>query len=78
MHGDDEVNDTQYLTRDYRTALECILVVTDEVVQQSGADFSRFPTWQIEQRGKQKSVLAYAVRNPLEISADTPLPSPSM
>jgi adenylate cyclase len=49
--------------------LECILVVTDEVVQNAGADFSQFPSQQISLQGKQKSVLIYAVKNPLEISS---------
>jgi len=47
--------------------LECILVVTDEVVQNAGADFSQFPSQQISLQGKQKSVLTYVVKNPLEI-----------
>jgi len=48
--------------------LECILVVTGEVVQNAGADFSQFPSQQISLQGKQKSVLAYVVKNPLIIS----------
>jgi adenylate cyclase len=48
--------------------LECILVVTDEVVQNAGADFSQFPSQQISLDGKQKSVLTYVVKNPLLIS----------
>jgi adenylate cyclase len=47
--------------------LECVLVVTDEVVQNAGADFSQFPSQQISLQGKQKSVLVYVVKNPLEI-----------
>ena len=47
--------------------LECVLVVTDEVVQNAGADFSQFPSQQISLQGKQKSVLIYVVKNPLEI-----------
>jgi len=48
--------------------LECILVVTDEVVLNAGADFSQFPSQQISLQGKQQSVLAYVVKNPLIIS----------
>jgi adenylate cyclase len=48
--------------------LECILIVTDEVVQNAGADFSQFPSQQISLQGKQKSVLIYAVKNPATIS----------
>jgi adenylate cyclase len=48
--------------------LECVLVVTDEVVQNAGADFSQFPSQQVSLQGKQKSVLTYVVKNPLEIS----------
>ncbi len=53
--------------------LECVLVVTDEVVQNAGADFSQFPSQHVSLQGKQKSVLAYVVKNPLIIStgADT-------
>ncbi len=48
--------------------LECILVVSDEVVQNAGTDFSQFPSQQISLQGKQKSVLTYVVKNPLIIS----------
>jgi adenylate cyclase len=48
--------------------LECILMVTDEVVQNAGSNFSQFPSQQISLDGKQHSVLAYVVNNPLEIS----------
>jgi adenylate cyclase len=47
--------------------LECILVVTDEVVQNAGADFSQFPSQQISLDGKQQSVLAYLIKNPLDV-----------
>jgi adenylate cyclase len=47
--------------------LECILVVTDEVVQNAGADFNQFPSQQISLDGKQKSVLAYLIKNPLDV-----------
>jgi adenylate cyclase len=49
--------------------LECILMVTDKVVQNAGSNFSQFPSQQISLDGKQHSVLAYVVNNPLEISA---------
>ncbi len=49
--------------------LECVLVVTDDVVQNAGLDFSRFPSRDISLRGKKLSVLAYAIKNPLEVSS---------
>jgi adenylate cyclase len=48
--------------------LGCVLVVTGEVVRNAGENFSRFPSREISLRGKQQSVLAYLVKNPLEIS----------
>ena len=48
--------------------LECILVVADEVVQNAGIEFSQFPSQQISLRGKQQSVLAYAINNPQDVS----------
>ncbi len=48
--------------------LECVLVVADEVVQNAGIEFSQFPSQQISLRGKQQSVLAYAIKNPLDVS----------
>lgn len=48
--------------------LECILVVADEVVQNAGIEFSQFPSQQISLRGKQQSVLAYAIKNPQDVS----------
>ena len=48
--------------------LECVLVVSDEVVRNAGVDFSQFPAEQISLRGKQHSVLAYAIKNPLDLS----------
>lgn len=48
--------------------LECVLVVSDEVVRNAGVDFSQFPAEQISLRGKQQSVLAYAIKNPLDLS----------
>lgn len=48
--------------------LECILVVSDDVVQNATVDFSHFPAQQISLRGKQQSVLAYAIKDPSTIS----------
>jgi adenylate cyclase len=48
--------------------LACTLVVTAEVVQHAGEDFDRFPSQEISLRGKQQSVLAYLIKNPLELS----------
>jgi len=47
--------------------LESVLVVSDEVVQNAGVDFDRFPSQNIGLRGKQQSVLVYVVKNPLEV-----------
>jgi len=47
--------------------LECVLVIADEVVQNAGADFRRFPSQQLGLHGKQQSVLVYAIKNPLQI-----------
>jgi adenylate cyclase len=49
--------------------LECVLVVTDDVVQNAGSDFSQFPSREISLRGKKQSVLAYAIKNPLDVSS---------
>jgi adenylate cyclase len=47
--------------------LECILVVADEVVQNAGAEFSQFRSQQISLDGKLQSVLAYLIKNPLDV-----------
>jgi len=52
--------------------LACVLVVSDDVVQQAKADMSRFASQQISLRGKQQSVLAFLVKNPLQIELDEP------
>jgi adenylate cyclase len=53
--------------------LACVLVVSDDVVQQAKADMSRFASQQISLRGKQQSVLAHLVENPLQLDlADSP------
>ncbi len=50
--------------------LSSVIIVTDDVVRLAGADFSGFPSQQINLRGKQQSVLAYSVSNPLEVSTE--------
>lgn len=47
--------------------LQCVLVVSDEVVTQSGLDMSDFSSQEVSLRGKQLSVRVYAIKNPLEI-----------
>ena len=54
--------------QDKTKELDCVLVVTDEVVKNAGTDFSRFPVQQIGLHGKQKSVQCHVVKNPLEIA----------
>ena len=48
--------------------LGCIIVVSAEVIEHAGEDFSRFPSQVISLQGKQQSVRAYLVKNPLELS----------
>jgi adenylate cyclase len=48
--------------------LECVLVVSDEVVQNAAVNFSQFPAQQISLRGKQQSVLAYAIKDLVSVS----------
>ena len=47
--------------------LQCVLVVSDDVVRHSGLDFSDFNSQQVSLRGKQQSILIFAIRNPLDI-----------
>ncbi len=47
--------------------LGCVLVVSDDVVQNAGADLTRFTSREISLRGKQQSVRAYLVEDPLQI-----------
>lgn len=55
--------------------LGCVLVVSDDVVRQSNADFSTFDSQTVSLRGKQQSVLVYAIKDPLAINlADFELP----
>ena len=48
--------------------LGCIIVVSAEVIEHAGEDFSRFPSQVISLQGKQQSVRAYLVKNPPELS----------
>ncbi len=48
--------------------LGCIIVISAEVVRHAGEDFSRFPSQEISLQGKQQSVRAYLIKNPLELS----------
>jgi adenylate cyclase len=50
--------------------LACVLVVSADVVQQAKVDMTRFASRQISLRGKQLSVLAYQVEDPLQIELD--------
>lgn len=47
--------------------LGCVLVVSDDVVRHSDTDFSLFDSQTVSLRGKQQSVLIYAIKNPLDI-----------
>jgi adenylate cyclase len=47
--------------------LGCIIVVSAEVVEHAGEDFSRFQSQVISLQGKQQSVHAYLIKNPLEL-----------
>ncbi len=49
---------------------ECVLVVSEEVVQQAKADMGGVESQQINLRGKQQSVRAFLVKNPLQINLD--------
>ena len=49
--------------------LECVLLVADDVVRNAAVEMNQFPSQRISLRGKQQSVLAYAINNPLEMSA---------
>ena len=50
--------------------LACVLVVSDDVVQQAKVNMTRFESRLISLRGKQQSVLAYQVEDPLQIELD--------
>jgi len=47
--------------------LGCVLVVSDDVVRNAGADLSQFTSRNMSLRGKQQSVLVYLVENPLQV-----------
>ncbi len=47
--------------------LQCVLVVSEDVVKYSGADFTEFTSQEVSLRGKQQSVLVYDIKDPLEI-----------
>jgi adenylate cyclase len=47
--------------------LGCVLVVSDDVVKNAGADLGRFTAREISLRGKQQSVLVYLVEDPAQI-----------
>ncbi len=48
--------------------LGCVLVVSEDVVKNTDFDFSIFESQTVSLRGKQQSVLVYALKNPLEIN----------
>ena len=48
--------------------MDCVLIVSDAVVQQAGVDFTAFPRRQLNLRGKQRAEWVYVVDNPLEIA----------
>ena len=50
--------------------LECVIVVSDDVVKNAAANFIQFPCQTMELRGKQKTVQAYIVKDPSEMSID--------
>ena len=54
--------------------LECVLVVSDDVVKNSDIDFSTFKSQAVSLRGKQQSVLIYALENPLDINLKPAMP----
>ena len=47
--------------------LDCVLVVSNDVVRNAGADLGQFASRQISLRGKQQSVSVYLVEDPLQI-----------
>jgi len=48
--------------------LQCVLVVSEDVVEHSGCDFTSFTSQQVSLRGKQQSVLVYDIKDPLQIT----------
>ncbi len=51
--------------------LECVLVVSEDVVKNVDFDFGIFESQTVSLRGKQQSVLVYALKNPLDIRLGT-------
>lgn len=51
--------------------LSSVLVVSDDVIKQTGIDFGDFKSQTVSLRGKQQSVLVYALENPLDINLPT-------
>ena len=47
--------------------LQCVLVVSEDVVSHSGLDFSDFSSQTVSLRGKQQSILVYAIKDPEDI-----------
>ncbi|MCP4431310.1 MAG: 2Fe-2S iron-sulfur cluster binding domain-containing protein [Gammaproteobacteria bacterium] len=45
----------------------CVLMVSDDVIKQTELDFESFDSQVVSLRGKQQSVLVYALKNPLDI-----------
>jgi len=52
---------------DMSKELQCVLVVSEDVVRHSGVDFTGFSSRKVSLRGKQQSILVYTIRDPLEI-----------
>ena len=48
--------------------LECVALVSQDVVDNAGADFSQFPCQSMELRGKQKSVQVHLINDLLQMS----------
>ena len=47
--------------------LSCVLVVSDDVIKQTELNFGDFDSQVVKLRGKQQSVLVYALQNPLDM-----------
>jgi adenylate cyclase len=48
--------------------LESILIVSRNVVNNAGVDFAQFPTKEITLRGKEQSLTAFVIKNPIDIA----------
>ena len=55
---------------DMSKGLQCVLVISDDVVRHSGLSFGDFSSQKVSLRGKQQSILVYAVKDPMVISLD--------